>query len=268
MTTLLCIVAHPDDETMLCGGILAGLAARGVQIQVLCATRGEGGEMGEPPLTTRELLGRMREQEMRCACEKLGVHSVQFLDYIDPTVGPDEDLYPFTEDEETLYHELLASMHRQRPDIILSHGRDGEYGHPAHRLLFRIAWRAFQNWLAGKKVLPRDVADRPEPYFYTIAAAVPGHEDRIYNDSEPADLVLHLEGTPWLEAKATAALCHATQHALFKRRKKAQTVREVLRRVESLHRYWPTEGPDAPVLVRDDFMTPAAEGFIEPHAPE
>jgi hypothetical protein len=51
-----------------------------------------------------------------------------------------------------------------------------------------------------------------------------------------------------LDAKEAAALCHATQHALFKRRKQAETVREVLRRTESLHRYWPTKGCEASEL--------------------
>jgi LmbE family N-acetylglucosaminyl deacetylase len=49
MASLLCLVAHPDDETMLCGGTQALLAARGVETHMVCLTRGEGGELGEPP---------------------------------------------------------------------------------------------------------------------------------------------------------------------------------------------------------------------------
>ncbi len=239
-TTLLCIIAHPDDETMICGGTLAALASRGVQIHVLCATRGEGGELGEPPVCTRDELGRVREREMRCACQALGVHHVAFLDYVDPLVRPDNGLSPFTEDEDELRQRLVTHMARLRPDIVLTHGRDGEYGHPAHKLLHRTAWAAFQQHLAA--------SERPV-HFYTIAAAIDGLKDHLTNDSEPADLTLELEGTPWLDAKETAALCHVTQHALFKRRKKAKTVREVLRRIEGLHRYWPVDGPDASALI-------------------
>lgn len=241
-TTLLCTIAHPDDETMFCGGTLAALAARGVEIHVLCATRGEGGELGEPPLCTREELGRVREAEMRCACQALGVRQVEFLDYVDPVIGPENVLYPFTGDEDGLRDRLLAHVRRLRPGILLTHGRDGEYGHPAHKLLHRATWDAFQRMQDGA---------RPA-YFYTVAAAIPGLKDRIFNGSEPADLIFELEGTPWLDAKEAAALCHVTQHALFKRRRKARTVREILRRVESLHRYWPPDGPDAPRLTNDE----------------
>jgi LmbE family N-acetylglucosaminyl deacetylase len=239
MTTLLCIIAHPDDETMLCGGTLAALAAHGLDIHVLCATRGEGGELGEPPVCTREELGRVREAEMRCACQKLGARQVTFLDYVDPLVGPEDSLSPFTDDEGDLRDRLLAHMRGLCPDIVLTHGRDGEYGHPAHKLLHRAAWAAFQ------QMLPQS---NGATCFYTVAAAIPGLYDRLFNDSEPADLIYALEGTPWLDAKEAAALCHVTQHALFKRRKKARTVREVLRRIEGLHRYWPADGSDAPAF--------------------
>jgi LmbE family N-acetylglucosaminyl deacetylase len=240
---LLCIVAHPDDETMLCGGALAILAGRGFEIHVLCATRGEGGELGEPPLADRERLGQVREAEMRCACRALGVRELHFLDYVDPPVGPDNTLYPFTADEEGLRDSLLDVMRRLRPDILLTHGRDGEYGHPAHKLLHRAAWDAFQ----------RLHADGEAPaFFYTFAAAIPGVEDHLFNSSEPAHVIFDLDGSLWLDAKERAGLCHATQHALFKRRKKAETVREILRRVEGLHRYWPSAGPDAPALAKDE----------------
>ena len=78
MTSLLCLVAHPDDETMLCGGTLALLAANGVAVHLALLTRGEGGEMGEPPLSEREHLGEVREREMVCAVGKLGARASPF----------------------------------------------------------------------------------------------------------------------------------------------------------------------------------------------
>jgi len=173
MTRLLCIVAHPDDETMLCGGTLAVLAGRGVEIHVLCATRGEGGEMGEPPRATRAELGRVRAAEMRCACQALGVHRVDFLGYVDPVVGSEDTLYPFAEDEDELRDRLLANVRRLRPHILLTHGRDGEYGHPAHQLLHRATWAAFQQLLAANPVeVPRPRPRRP--YFQRLRARRPG----------------------------------------------------------------------------------------------
>jgi LmbE family N-acetylglucosaminyl deacetylase len=168
---------------------------------------------------------------------------VDFLGYVDPLVGPDNALYPFAEDEDELGDHLLAYLRRLRPGVVLTHGRDGEYGHPAHKLVHRAAWDAF---------LRLQNASEAPAFFYTFAAAISGLDDHIFNDSEPADLIFELENTPWLDVKETAAMCHVTQHALFKRRKNAKTVREILRRVESLHRYWPPDGPDAPELTTDE----------------
>ena len=134
MASLLCVVAHPDDETMLCGGTLARLAAAGVEVGVLSLTRGEGGEAGEPPLCERAELGQVREREMRCAVRKLGVRHLDFLDYVDPDVGPNDTLFAPEADFDVLVGQIAEVMRRQRPDAVLTHGSNGEYGHPAHKL--------------------------------------------------------------------------------------------------------------------------------------
>jgi LmbE family N-acetylglucosaminyl deacetylase len=99
---VLVFFAHPDDETMFLGGTFAFLAAKGVEVHFICATRGEGGEMGDPPICSREDLGLIREGELRCAIETLHGASVQFAGYTDPIVGQEGELYPFTDDLETL----------------------------------------------------------------------------------------------------------------------------------------------------------------------
>ena len=62
MATILVISAHPDDETLFSGGTLAMYAQKGHDIFILETTRGEGGEVGEPPLTTRENLAALDER--------------------------------------------------------------------------------------------------------------------------------------------------------------------------------------------------------------
>jgi LmbE family N-acetylglucosaminyl deacetylase len=83
MTTILAISAHPDDE-LFAGGTLAMFAEQGHDVYILQTTRGEGGEVGEPPLTTPENLGEFREQEARRAARALGARDIFFLPYIDP----------------------------------------------------------------------------------------------------------------------------------------------------------------------------------------
>jgi LmbE family N-acetylglucosaminyl deacetylase len=228
--SVVCFFAHPDDETVLAGGITAMLTRCGVPVHIVCCTRGEGGERGEPPVVAqRELLGKAREAELRCAAAALGA-SVQVLDYIDPLIGPDDVLSAFTHEPDVLAQEFLDIAQRRRADLILTHGRDGEYGHPAHQSVYAAVMRAFPTM-------------RPSTLVYTVAALVPDIEDRLWNQSEPAHFALDIR--PWGEAKLAAMECHVSQHALFKRRRNLQAVRDALRTVESVRRqHPPTHDPE------------------------
>src|SRR5215203_1089319 len=132
MPSVLCVIAHPDDETMLTGGTLALLAAQKVEVHVACLTRGEGGELGEPPLGARAQLGELREAELVCAVGKLGGRSLSFLGYVDPTVGADDTLYAPAHDPTMLSGQIVASIKQTQAQVVLTHGTDGEYGHPDH----------------------------------------------------------------------------------------------------------------------------------------
>src|SRR5579864_4393787 len=79
---LLGAFAHPDDEGGVTGAMLH-YSTLGVEPGLVCATRGEVGELADPALATPENLGQVREGEMRAAAEALGVHNLWFLDYRD-----------------------------------------------------------------------------------------------------------------------------------------------------------------------------------------
>jgi LmbE family N-acetylglucosaminyl deacetylase len=235
MTKILTIIAHPDDETMLSGGALVLLARAGAQVHYLCATRGEGGEVGEPPVSSREALGVAREREMRCAVETLGGAGVEFLNYVDPLVGENDELHPYTDDFDGLVAEILDHMRILGPDVVITHGSSGEYGHPAHKLTHKATRKAV-------KILNEE-AGIPAPMLYTFSADFPGHpRPRLTNQDDPAHIVLDV--TPALQQKAGAALCHKSQHALFVRRSSIRagrqlSVPEVVMQVEGLHRVYP-----------------------------
>ena len=228
---ILAVFAHPDDETMLCGGVLALLAQKGHTVHYLSATRGEGGELGEPPLCERSQLGVVREQELVCAVRALGGRSLTFLGYVDPTVGAGEELYAYTDDLTLLAGQIATSIRQFAVRAVITHGSDGEYGHPAHTVT-HLAAR-----LAVESMHPQ------APLLYTVAADYPGFpRKRLANKSDPAHLAIDV--TPALPQKETAALCHHTQHALFLRRRSQElgrplSVPEVVMRVESLHRAHP-----------------------------
>jgi LmbE family N-acetylglucosaminyl deacetylase len=228
---VLAFFAHPDDETMLAGGALALLAEAGAAVYYLSATRGEGGELGEPPLTTREELGRFREKELLCAIQALGGKNISFLDYQDPRVGPDDELYAYTDDLALLSSQLLEVLRLRQIDVLISHGSDGEYGHPAHVVTYRAARQATER------------LQRSSLVFYTASASFDEHpRPFLTNQDDPADLVLDI--APALARKTQAALCHRTQHALFVRKASEEagrelSVQEVIISLEGLHRALP-----------------------------
>jgi LmbE family N-acetylglucosaminyl deacetylase len=79
---MLVVVAHPDDETFGMGSVIAHEAARGVQVVVCCATRGEAGEAPDW-LADGEDLGAVRAAELRDAAVALGASRVILLDFAD-----------------------------------------------------------------------------------------------------------------------------------------------------------------------------------------
>jgi LmbE family N-acetylglucosaminyl deacetylase len=200
-------------------------------VHYLCATRGEGGETGEPPLCSETELGAVREQELICAVSSLGGSSLTFLDYIDPRVGPDQQLYAYAQDLTFLAGQVATSIRQFGIHAVITHGSNGEYGHPAHVLTHQAARLAVGSF------------GQSTPLLYTVAASFPEHPwPRITNPDDPAHLVLDI--TPALAEKTQAALCHRTQHALFVRRRsqaagRQLSVPEVILPLESLHRHLP-----------------------------
>jgi N-acetylglucosamine malate deacetylase 2 len=232
MPSLLCVVAHPDDETMLCGGTLAWLASRGTGVDILSLTRGEGGETGEPPRCGRAELGALREKEMRCAAAELGARSLDFLGYVDPEVGPDNTLFAPAADIDVLVGQIASWIGKLAPEVVLTHGSNGEYGHPAHKLTHAATKQAV-TLLAGTF----------RPPLYSFSANYPKHPyPRLANVDDEADILVNVSA--FLDRKEAAALCHATQNALFVRRRSQEagrpvTVREALLTEEALRRQWP-----------------------------
>lgn len=239
---ILAFFAHPDDETLMAGGTLALLARAGHEVYVLSATRGEGGERGDPPLCEPHELGAVRSRELACAVRALAARGPYFLGYSDPPVGPDGALYPFAADDRAVARRLVPWLRHLRPHLLLTHGSRGEYGHPAHVQVYRAAGAA---WRALPPAL--------RPAWYTPLAYVPDLPlDGLFNP-EPAHWRVGLDEAA-LEAKAQAAACHRTQHAMFRRVGQARfgravTVAEFVRAVpvETWHRVEARESAAGPL---------------------
>lgn len=135
--TLMAVFAHPDDESFGTGGTLARYGTDpDVRVVLVCATRGEAGEISDPRLAAPEQLGAVREGELRCACQVLGVDALHFLDYRDSgMVGSPENLEPHAlamADFDQAVGKIVGHIRHERPDVVITFDETGGYGHPDH----------------------------------------------------------------------------------------------------------------------------------------
>jgi LmbE family N-acetylglucosaminyl deacetylase len=145
--TLLALFAHPDDEAFGTGGSLTHYARAGYQVVLVCATRGEVGEISDPSLATPETLGQVREGELRCAADSIGVSELIFLNYRDSGMAGtpennDPRAYVNALTEEVIGR-LVAIIRRLHPDVVLTFEPNGGYGHPDHIAIHRHTVAAF-----------------------------------------------------------------------------------------------------------------------------
>jgi LmbE family N-acetylglucosaminyl deacetylase len=122
---LMCVLAHPDDESLGTGGTLAKYAAEGVATYLVTATRGERGRYFDGKESPGpQIVGKTREAELRAAAKELGIREVSFLDYEDGRLdraNPAEAV-----------QKISGHLQRIRPNIVITFGPDGAYGHPDH----------------------------------------------------------------------------------------------------------------------------------------
>jgi N-acetyl-1-D-myo-inositol-2-amino-2-deoxy-alpha-D-glucopyranoside deacetylase len=208
--SLLAVFAHPDDESLASGGLLAWCAARGARVSLLCLSRGEAGRGGG-----EGNLGDIRARELRDAADALGLSEYVLLSHPD-------GMLPWLETG-ALERDIRTRIDEWRPDVVVTFGEDGLYWHPDH-IAVHEATRAAVDGCG---------ADAPALYFVTmppgqmeavLAAAAPrlsagSRRDLLGIDdaaafgaaAQPPTLVLH---TGAFAARRLAALrCHRTQVA-------------------------------------------------------
>lgn len=132
------ILAHPDDESLGTGGVIAKYAAEGVHVSLVTATRGEGGRFGihrsGPEHPGPRKLGEIREAELRAAADVLGIRDVAFLDYVDGQLDQ--------ADPREAIARIAHHVRRVRPHVVITFPPDGGYGHPDHVAISQFATAA------------------------------------------------------------------------------------------------------------------------------
>ncbi len=170
---LLAVFAHPDDETFGTGGTLALYARRGVEVYLICATRGEVGE-APPDLKGFQSPGEMREDELRCAAGILGLKGVYFLGYRDSGMpGSSDNTHPralAAQPTETVAREIARYIRELQPQVVITFDPIGGYRHPDHIAIHRATVEAFR--ISGDPVQAADALppfQPPKLYFSTFS---------------------------------------------------------------------------------------------------
>jgi LmbE family N-acetylglucosaminyl deacetylase len=173
--TLLAVFAHPDDESFGTGGSLSLYAARGYRVELICATRGEAGEISDPALATPETLPAVREEELRCAARSMGMRPPIFLDYRDSGMKGT----PANDDPRSLHQanrpqaigKVTQLIRQIKPDVVVTFEPGGGYGHPDHVAIHHITVAAVAA-AADPAQYPEQIANGLAPhatrkFYYT-----------------------------------------------------------------------------------------------------
>ncbi|HEX2383070.1 MAG TPA: PIG-L family deacetylase [Acidimicrobiales bacterium] len=152
MGTMVCFHAHPDDECIITGGVMAKAASQGHRVVLVVATKGENGEVPDGFLGAEELLGERRVEETRASAKVLGAQRVEFLGYVDSgMMGTPENEVPgsfWTADLDEAGGRLAAILDEEDTDVLTTYDDNGGYGHPDHIQVHRVSYRAAE--LAAK----------------------------------------------------------------------------------------------------------------------
>ncbi len=218
--TLVAIFAHPDDEAFGTGGTLAKYANEGVDVHLVMATCGESGQIANPNIAPTQPMSLLREQELRRACEHFGVKQLHLLGYMDgqtAQVPPSEAVL-----------KIVRLLRQLKPQVVISFGPEGVYGHFDHLVVHR--------WSSAAAQLAADSERWPQ-------AGLPHRVAKFYHRATPQEQVLQMkerygrnaifmDGIPFpfvgypmeqittvidvkahAQAKLNGILCHASQLA-------------------------------------------------------
>ncbi|MBI4336278.1 MAG: PIG-L family deacetylase [Chloroflexi bacterium] len=223
---ILGIFAHPDDESFMVGGTLAHYASQGVYTAILCATKGEAGEIADPSLATRETLGQVRAGELRRAARVLGVRAVRFLGELDGQAA--------TWNVERLRSLMVQAIRQLRPWAVVTFPPGGTTRHPDHMAVSRLATEAF-HWAADPSRYPWQLVRGLAPFqarrlFYGHPPSSVGLErvlarlaklgiptEKFREDfgglalPEETDIHVVMDVSATVDVKLRALLCHRTQ---------------------------------------------------------
>lgn len=208
--SLLAVFAHPDDESCGPGATLAMYASRGVEVTLVCATKGERGAWGDDQGIPLEQFGAIRVRELACACTSLGIRRWAVLGYPDGALAQAGG--------RRLEEDLVRWIRQVQPQMVVTHYPLGPNGRHDHDVLSRLTARAYLG--AGHEArfpeqLNRGLAPwEPLKLYYAMP---PDPVSRRRGD-RPLTVT---DATEFADAKIRALSCHRTQEECWRMLSKA-----------------------------------------------
>jgi LmbE family N-acetylglucosaminyl deacetylase len=200
--------AHPDDESVLAGGVACRYRAAGLPVVLAVATRGDAGKVGDPPVCAPHELAAVREAEVRAAGVVLGLSEVHVLGHADRNLA--------AVPPESIREQLVRLLRRHRPEIVITFDPNGTNLHPDHVAISRftadaIAAAADARWFteAGEPHEVRRLVWTPPQRPWHLMRA-PG-----FPMLPGVDFVVDV--AEWSSRKAEALRAHRTQHLSINR---------------------------------------------------
>jgi LmbE family N-acetylglucosaminyl deacetylase len=211
------VLAHPDDESLGVGGTLAKYASEGIETFLLTATRGDAGRYrnhrpGDAQHPGTSALAAIRERELRAAASVLGVQDVALLDYRDQHLD--------RANPEDAIAAIAEHLKRVRPNVVITFGPDGAYGHPDHiaisqfttaavvaaadpaiSKLYYIAW-------------PESTWDAYQSAFKKLTSTVDGVERQVVPWPDWA-ITTVIDTRPFCQTVWRAISCHESQMTVY-----------------------------------------------------
>ncbi len=225
---LMCVLAHPDDESLGTGGTLAKYASQGIDTFLVTATRGERGRFGKGiEFPGFESVGKMREAELLAASKELGIREVSFLDYIDGDLDHADTFEAVAR--------IASHLRRVRPHVVITFGPEGAYGHPDHIAISQFTTAAIVCAANTNGNLSEELSKHPVPHCVSKLYYIAWTRDKWSSyQSVFRDLKIKVDGVerkvvPWPDWGVTtlidtrsywpsvwrAVSCHKTQLEIY-----------------------------------------------------
>ena len=201
---LLAVMAHPDDESMGCGGLILRHTRAGITTHLICATYGEAGWMGKPLGAKEEDLAQIRVGELQAAADALALSGVELWDYSDGGVNK--------ENQQEITQRIWEQITKLRPRAVVGWGPDGGYGHPDHIAIGACTDAAVSAMAEGDRPALYHIAvDQQVADFYRDAMRLAGGNGSMeLVPQDNVDVVFDLD-VDEVMMKLRAIDCHRSQ---------------------------------------------------------